>query len=84
MENLGVTTQESDISTITDENEVRKAGNGSGVKKRSYTLDLKIALLEELDAAILVNPKGTLSRIAKLQTITTPQAACSETKRCTL
>ena len=66
MENLGVTTQESDISTITDENEVRKAGNGSGVKKRSYTLDLKTALLEELDAAILVNPKGTLSRIAKL------------------
>ena len=30
MENLEATTQESDISTITDENEVRKAGNGSG------------------------------------------------------
>jgi hypothetical protein len=32
--------------------------NGFGVKKRSFTLDVKTTILEEVDTAILVNPKG--------------------------
>ena len=42
-------TQESDIAITSVGNEVQKAGNGFGIKKRSFALDVKIAILEELD-----------------------------------
>ena len=57
MDNLGLETQDSEIEVVLDENEFPRNGNGFGVKKRSYTLEVKTTILEELDRAILLNPK---------------------------
>ena len=57
MDNLGLETQESETDIVLDENEFPRNGNGFGVKKRSFTLDVKTTLLEEVDAAKLVDPK---------------------------
>ena len=69
IENLELETQDLEIDIVPNENRAQSAGNGFGVKKRSFTLDFKSTLLEQLDQAKLVNPRGALSRIANQQNL---------------
>ena len=82
MDSVELRSQESGIDVVLDENQAQRHGNGYGIKKRSFTLDTKTTVLEELDAARLVQPKvrelvialililkGALSRIAKKHNI---------------
>ena len=57
MNNLDLETQELGIDVVLDENEAQRKGNGFGVRKRSFALDVKTAIPEELDAAKLDTPK---------------------------